>query len=69
MTSSGHVTIPEVKPPIAPDRALNCESEASTAHRSRFDSGWGFGIAGMATAEEAEDDGATPALIGNLLVG
>jgi hypothetical protein len=34
MTSSGQVTIPEAKPPIAPDRALNCESEALTAHRS-----------------------------------
>lgn len=34
MTSSGQVTIPEVKPPIAPDRALNCESEAWVAHRS-----------------------------------
>lgn len=34
MTSSGQVTMPEVKPPMAPDRALNCESEAWVAHRS-----------------------------------
>jgi hypothetical protein len=56
--------MPEVKPPIAPDRALNCESEAFTAHRSTLESGWsGFGISGRAAAEGAA--GAVPALMGN----
>lgn len=35
MTSSGQVTMPEVKPPIAPARALNWESEAWAAQCSK----------------------------------
>ncbi len=31
MTSSGQVTMPLTKPPMAPARALNCEFDASTA--------------------------------------
>lgn len=34
MTSSGHVTMPEVNPPTAPANALKCQSIASTAHCS-----------------------------------
>lgn len=37
MTSRGQVTIPEVNPPIAPASALNWESEAFIAQRSKRD--------------------------------
>lgn len=35
MTSRGQVTTPEVKPPTAPDMALNWDSEAWAAQRSK----------------------------------
>lgn len=38
MTSSGHVTTPAVKPPTAPARALNCDSDARSVQRSNIDS-------------------------------
>ncbi|KND88363.1 hypothetical protein TOPH_06952 [Tolypocladium ophioglossoides CBS 100239] len=51
MTSSGHVTMPEVKPPMAPAMALNCESEARTAHfcNGVKDPGWCIGVESAAS--------------------
>lgn len=49
MTSRGQVTIPEVNPPIAPASALNWESEARVAQRSKRDSDG----SGMLVVEEA----------------
>lgn len=60
MTSSGQVTMPDVKPPMAPAMALNCESEARAAHRrSRVSStGWWCCIGGFVGASRRYADAA-----------
>ena len=47
--------MPEAKPPMAPASALKRESEASTAHRSRYVScRWAGTSSGMAVVEDGD---------------